>query len=195
MSNNLGISYLWEKVSNTVSSQDTLIAKTVRCNLANTMDSGSSIQWSGGTQITSSRVTNAVWNDYADMLDVPEDLEIIPGRCYCYSDGRYRLSGKYMDSLCLGICSDTYGFCTGGSVNKNHLPLASSGFTLAYVDREYPAGTPLVCTENGCLTQLLDLGIPAHSYEVVALYWKPEPEELVYSGRVTVNGRHWVKIR
>ena len=155
------------------------------------------ISWNDGTKITSGSVTKAVWNDYADTIDVPDTLRVIPGKCYCYSNNEYRESETYLDSLCLGICTDTAGFFTGGSPDKNHLPIAISGFALAYVDVEYPAGTPLVCSADGYLTQINDLDLSLHSHEVVAHYWKPEHgSEWGDSNRkVQVNGRHWVKIR
>lgn len=70
------------------------------------------------------------------------------------------------------------------------------GFVLAYVDKEYPSGTPLTCTENGYLTELLKDDLSCNSYKVHATYWKPEfNEEWGVGTKVKVSGRHWVKVR
>ena len=206
------LEYIWTKLGETIANSSQLgfvkIGNNINVEKSGNISVGSSsdidmgsdyvISWGDSyTNISKDKVTKAVWNDYADVIDVPSDLEVIPGKCYCYSNNEYRESKVYLDSLCLGICSDTAGFFTGGSSNKNHLPIAISGFTLAFVDKEYPAGTPLVCTESGYLTKIDGADLPFHSHEIIAHYWKPElnstwgPEDKP----VQVNNRHWVKIR
>ena len=187
------LEYIWKKVA-------TELSKKVNLSGTNTMDTDAVISWGTGyTTINKSSVTKAVWNDYADVIDVQDRLKIIPGKCYCYDDTfeKYHESSKYMDTFCVGICSDTAGFFTGGTPGCNHLPIAISGFTLAYVDKIYSSGTPLVCTKDGYLTEIRDLDIPMHSHEIVAHYWKPEFNEFwgPKDVPISVNGRHWVKIR
>ena len=82
-------------------------------------------------QIQGSTVVNAVWNDLADCLEVPEDTKLEYGRCYCFDGTNYHKSTKYLDDGIIGIHSDTYGFKMGIKETKT-LDVAIAGFVLAY---------------------------------------------------------------
>ena len=147
----------------------------------------------GGITGFSGGVYYAVWNDYVDMIPVNEDAVIEPGYAYAFDGEKYIKTREYGDPQFFGMDSDTYGHGIGyreGNIIK--VPVA--GFVLAYVDKEYPAGTPLTCTKDGKLTEALK---DVESYLIVATYWKKEEKEEITDGEKTVivNGRHWVKIR
>lgn len=142
-------------------------------------------------------VTGAVWNDLIDCLDVPEGDTLEPGYCYCmHKDGHYHKSEKYLDSRYIGIDSDTYSLAMGMEKDKRKLNAAVAGFVLAYVDKEYPTGTPLTCTENGILTEIKREDKCYNPEMIIAKYWKNEErEEIVREDKtVKVNGRKWVKV-
>lgn len=152
--------------------------------------------WAAGG-IRGNKVYNAVWNDLADCIPVDDDCELTPGYCYCFDGEKYYKSSKYLDDGIIGIHSDTYGMHMGYKDNCKQMDVAVAGFVLAYVDKEYPAGTPLTCTENGYLTQIERSDKMEYPEKIVATYWKNEPSE--YWGgekdKIKVNGRKWVKIK
>lgn len=152
--------------------------------------------WAAGG-IRGNKVYNAVWNDLADCIPVDDECELTPGYCYCFDGEKYYKSSKYLDDGIIGIHSDTYGMHMGYKDNCKQMDVAVAGFVLAYVDKEYPVGTPLTCTENGYLTQIERSDKMEYPEKIVATYWKNEPSE--YWGgekdKIKVNGRKWVKIK
>ena len=152
--------------------------------------------WAAGG-IRGNKVYNAVWNDLADCIPVDDDCELTPGYCYCFNGEKYYKSSKYLDDGIIGIHSDTYGMHMGYKDNCKQMDVAVAGFVLAYVDKEYPVGTPLTCTENGYLTKIEKSDKMEYPEKIVATYWKNEPSE--YWGgekdKIKVNGRKWVKVK
>ena len=152
--------------------------------------------WAAGG-IRGNKVYNAVWNDLADCIPVDDECELTPGYCYCFDGEKYYKSSKYLDDGIIGIHSDTYGMHTGYKDNCKQMDVAVAGFVLAYVDKEYPVGTPLTCTENGYLTKIEKSDKMEYPEKIVATYWKNESSE--YWGgekdRIKVNGRKWVKVK
>ncbi len=152
--------------------------------------------WAAGG-IRGNKVYNAVWNDLADCIPVDDDCELTPGYCYCFDGEKYYKSSKYLDDGIIGIHSDTYGMHMGYKDNCKQMDVAVAGFVLAYVDKEYPVGTPLTCTENGYLTKIEKSDKMEYPEKIVATYWKNEFSE--YWGgekdKIKVNGRKWVKIK
>jgi len=147
--------------------------------------------------ILGNKVYSAVWNDFVDRIIVDDDCLLEYGKCYCFDGKCYQQSSSYLCGGFIGIHSDTAGFDIGHKENCKELCSSIAGFVLAYVDKEYPVGTPLTCTENGCLTKIKDEDKREYPERIVATYWKNEPEE--YWGdsneKVKVNNRKWVKIR
>lgn len=142
---------------------------------------------------------NSYWNnDLVDCISVPEDTGLTYGKCYCFDGEKYYESNKYLCKNFIGIHSDTSGLSLGNKEGKL-LSAAVKGFVLAYVDKEYPAGTPLVVGPEGALTRIKEEDIPFNS--IVATYWKNEPNDF-WGGDysffkktpVSVNGRKWVKV-
>ena len=141
-------------------------------------------------------VYSAVWNDYVDAIPVDNDVDIIPGYCYSFDGENYHKAQTYMDKTFIGIESDTYGQGIGFRDQKLlHVPVA--GFVLAYVDKEYPVGTPLTTAADGKLTNILPADKAANPECIVATYWKKEDKEFITDGskKVFVNGRTWVKVK
>lgn len=158
---------------------------------------------SGGGDINNfSRVYNAVWNDYADFIPL-KNFEGEPGRCYYLNDdGMIIPTDMYCARGTLGIHSDTFGYCPGGlnpesktPLNKQGLILAVAGFVLAYVDKEYPPGTPLCSGKDGNLTKMKTRDRILHPERLVGTFFRTESRKKIYNGKVTVNGRSWVRVK
>lgn len=138
------------------------------------------------------RVYNAVYNDIADFIVIPNDVEIEYGKVYKRNkDFTISTTNWYLDDF-IGIASDTYGYGLGNSAGKR-IPIAIAGFVLAYVDQQYPPGSPLVAGPNGKLTLLKEEDLIANQYKIVAFYDRPERNS-IWNG-IIVDGRHWVKVR
>jgi len=150
------------------------------------------VKVTGGMYVTNgigaSKIFNAVWNDIADFVEVPDNFKIEYGKAYT----RNKLGDIVLanNNTSLGIASDTYGFGVGNKEGKNQMPIAIGGWVLAYVDKLYYPMTPLKAGENGCLTELLDTD-PA--YLCLGLFDRVESNE-EWNG-IKVNGRCWVKVK
>ena len=168
---------------------------------ASTSTSTGAVVISGGLgvqgNIYGSKVWGCVWNDLADCIEVPENTDLEYGYCYCFDGKNYYKSTGYLDDGIIGIHSDTAGFHMGKRENEKQMNVAVAGFVLAYVDKEYPVGTPLTCTDNGYLTKIEKSDKMEYPEKIVATYWKNEPSE--YWGgekdKIKVNDRKWVKVK
>jgi len=146
----------------------------------------------GGTISGFSRVYNAVWNDYADYITLEGPIPVIPGRVYVYDGHLHKMASSYAEMGVLGICSDTYSFIAGHKDNEHQIPIAVSGFVLAYVDRVYPSGTPLTSAPDGGLTEMSLETKMKYPERLLATFYKEEINKTWYG--IEVNGRHWVKV-
>lgn len=145
---------------------------------------------------------NAVWNDIADCIEVPEGTELEYGRAYCTNGYKFYKSRRYLDDGYIGIHSDTAGIFMGKKSTPNQLRVAAAGFVLAYVDQTYPPGTPLTISENGTLTKLKEEDVEKYPYKIVGTFWKDEPLEwwgfdlaTTDNSLVEVKGRKWIKVK
>lgn len=147
--------------------------------------------------IKGNKVYGGVWNDLADLIPVDDECDLEYGRCYCFDGERYYKSRRYLDDGVIGIHSDTAGFEMGHKEGVKEMKVSVAGFVLAYVDKTYPVGTLLTCTENGMLTVISKDDKTNCPEKVVASFWKDEPNKLWGSDskKVDVNGRKWVKVR
>ena len=147
--------------------------------------------------IKGEKVYNAVWNDLADLIPVDQNCELEFGKCYCFDGEKYYKSTKYLDDGIIGIHSDVAGFEMGHKKDAKELKCSVAGFVLAYVDKEYPVGTLLTCTEDGYLTEIKKEDKINYPEKIVGSYWKDEREEYWGSEqrKVLVNGRKWIKVR
>lgn len=146
------------------------------------------------------KVSNYVWQDYADYVDVDDPLfSAVAGRCYVLDGGKYRMSDKKNERCVIGIHSDIYSYIAGcGSKDDEEglghgIAVSVTGFVLAYVDRMYPEGTPLTCGKDGALTKMGLLSRLFHPERLVATFWKEEKSE-TFHGKV-VDGRCWVIVK
>lgn len=157
---------------------------------------GTAVACTGG--ISAAKVYNAVWNDLADSIEVPQDTELEYGYCYKYKNGKVYKTDEYADPNVLGIHSDTAGMVLG--IKPSHIKcinLAVAGVVLAYVDEEYECGTPLVATKEGKLTKANKMTRMLHPERIVATYFKKETNDLwgPSSNKISVFGRSWVKVK
>jgi hypothetical protein len=142
----------------------------------------------GSYVYSSTKIYNAVYNDYADMWDLAPNQEIKPGYVYSQTNNGLIIANEYADIKAVGICTDTYGFNVGGEdKQEGKVPISVAGFVLAYVDNVYETGTLLTCNSQGILTKCVD------SIKAVAKFLKTEEKHKVYND-ILVNGRYWVKV-
>lgn len=145
--------------------------------------------------IRGARVWNAVWNDVADFQLLNDQL--IAGKCYIDHIEGARIAFERCQLGVIGIASDTFGHAVGVGANEKEVPIAVCGWVLAYVDQEYPCGTPLTNDEHGNLTEMTLEEKRNYPERMVGIYKKPEKnEEFGPNGsKIKVNGRHWVKVK
>ena len=148
-------------------------------------------------KIKGEKVYGAVWNDLVDCIEVDDECELEYGRCYAYNNGKFTKTSKYADKSYIGIHSDTSGFEMGDKGDVKQLKSSVAGYVLAYVDAEYPSGTPLTCSKHGVLTKAHFLTRILHPEMVIATYWKNEPKFVwgAEGNEIEVKGRHWVRIK
>ncbi len=139
------------------------------------------------------RVYNAVYNDYADFQPLNGKLEY--GKCYVQGKDGLELSSTRGQKGVMGIASDTYGQAVGIEEGTPQVPIAVSGWVLAYVDAEYEPGDPLTCTEDGYLTKMTREEVREYPERIVAIYSRPETSEKWSKFNIDVDGRHWVKVK
>jgi len=144
------------------------------------------------------KVYNAIWNDIADFFEVPNDVEVEPGRVYVMDDNGARVSQEYMEEGIIGVASDTYGYGLGKKDIKNEIPIGVAGIVLAFVDRDdYKVGAPLTAGPNGQLVEFKQEDKVQYPERIIATFFRKEEKEKLVSGEqeVLVKGRCWVKIR
>lgn len=174
---------------------DTALADTLKNSYGGGSTQGTAAIWTSGN-IQGAAVYNAVWNDLTDRIPVDNDCDLEYGKVYCFDGEHYCQSQEYCPEGLIGIHSDTGGFEMGAKGVKE-LQCSVAGFVLAYVDKEYPVGTPLTATCCGYLTEISKKDKMEYPERILATYWKDEPAEEWGSDdrKVKVNGRKWVKIK
>lgn len=141
------------------------------------------------------KVWNSVWNDYADFQLLNDEL--IPGKCYYDTADGARLCNSRCQLSVIGLASDTFAQVVGVRKDHKQVPIAVAGWALAYVDKEYPCGTPLTNNEHGDLTEMTLDEKRNYPERLVAIYKRKEHDaEFGTEGsKVHVNNRHWVKVK
>jgi hypothetical protein len=144
--------------------------------------------------LTATKVSNAIWNDIAEFIEVGKDFDIEYGKAYVrMSDFSVAKSSEYLQQGVLGIASDTFGFGIGkNSKHAKQLPIAIGGFVLACIDKPYLPGTALTCREDGVLTELILNDKMMYPERMLAVFDRPESQEK-WNG-IIVNGRSWVRV-
>lgn len=142
------------------------------------------------------KVWGAVWNDIADFQDLNDEL--VPGKCYVDTPAGAEICSERCQMAVIGLASDTFGFSVGSDPQKKRqVPIAIGGWVLAYVDKEYPTGTPLTNDGYGFLTEMTLEEKRNYPERIVATYKKIETNsKFGPAGKeIEVNGRHWVKVK
>lgn len=145
--------------------------------------------------LIASQVWNCVWNDYADFQLLCDDLTA--GKCYYDTKDGAKICTERCQLAVMGIASDTFAQVVGMRSDIKQVPIAVAGWVLAYVDKEYPCGTPLTNDENGNLTEMTLEEKVNFPERLIATYKRKEIELQFGLGenKISVNGRHWVKVK
>ncbi|MFN3697142.1 MAG: hypothetical protein ACK4VO_06855 [Pseudobdellovibrio sp.] len=142
------------------------------------------------------KVWNAVWNDIADFQKL--DDQLVYGKCYFDTLSGAKICTQKCQKSVIGIASDTFGFGvgSGNSDTKNEVPIAVAGWTLAFVDQEYEPGTALTNDQQGNLTKMSIIEKLFYPERMIAIYKRKETKSEFGTSdkRISVNGRHWVKV-
>lgn len=140
------------------------------------------------------RVYNSVWNDLADFRALAKGVKREPGKVYVSTAEGLVVASKRCQGAVAGVCSDTYGFALGGGEDDpGRAPIAVSGWVLAYVDKAYAVGTPLVTAKNGSLTRATFFEKIFFPERIVGTMENAPVRDKV-NPKVKVDGRYWVKI-
>lgn len=146
-------------------------------------------------QFIAEKVWNSVWNDLADFQLVCD--EVVFGKCYYDTFDGAKICNVRCQKSVIGIASDTFGMALGQGRYQNQIPIGTSGWVLAFVDKTYEPGTPLTNDERGYLTEMTLSEKQNYPERLIGIYKKPEYETQfgTENKKVDVNGRHWVKIK
>lgn len=158
------------------------------------VDAGNGLVLTG--EFKADRVWGAVWNDYADFQLLCDQL--IPGKCYYDTKDGAKICSERCQMSVIGIASDTFGQAVGCGANpEREVPIAVAGWVLAYVDQEYECGTPLTNDQFGNLTAMTKQEKMEYPERIVGIYKRKEMDQFwgPENAKITVNGRHWVKIK
>ena len=145
--------------------------------------------------IRATRVYGAVGNDYADAIEIDNEIEIEYGFCYIRDkNGFTRKSNKKAEKGIIGIATDTESFSANSYDNKdeNRIPISVAGFVLAHLDKSYPTGTVLTSYKDGKLTKASFFVKMFYPERIVATVYKEIKTE-EWNG-VKVNKRTLVKV-
>ncbi len=147
-------------------------------------------------EFKANKVWNAVWNDIADFQLLNDELKY--GLCYFDTKDGARICTSRCQMSVIGIASDSLGFGVGSGAHPGQeVPIAVAGWVLAHVDQEYECGTVLTNDKNGFLTKMTKEEKLEYPERIVALYKRKEMDEFwgPAGQQITVNGRHWVKVK
>ncbi len=147
--------------------------------------------------VYTTRTYGAVWNDYAEMRNIPEEIE--PGRCVKeIGDGTMAITTERLQRGCK-VVSDTFGFNIGETENCK-TPIAVSGRALVYIyeGREEASkyiGWPVCSGPNGTVSIMTEEEEEKYPSRIVGTISEiPNYEEWV-TGKVKVNGRIWIYVK
>ena len=150
-----------------------------------------------------SKVWGAVYNDYAEMRNVPEaqneDNPLRPGTCVReVGDGTMIPTTERLQRGCK-IISDTFGFNIGETEDCK-TPIAVSGRALVYLDqdreiaRDY-IGWPVCSGPNGTVSIMTEEEEEKYPSRIVGTISEIPDYEKWGSSDVEVNGRIWIYVR
>jgi hypothetical protein len=141
------------------------------------------------------KIWNSVWNDYADLQLLCD--EYIAGKCYFDTADGAKICSEQCQLSVMGLATDTFAQVVGKRSDQKQIPIAVAGWALAFVDKEYPCGTPLTNNSEGDLTEMTLQEKRDYPERLVGIYKKKEldAEFGPAHSKIKVNGRHWVKVK
>ena len=149
------------------------------------------------------RTYGAVWNDYAEMRNVPEaqkeDPTLRPGMCvHEVGDGTMVMSTSRLERGCK-VISDTFGFNIGETENCK-TPIAVSGRALVYINegREIASshiGWPVCSGPNGTVSIMTEEEEEKYPSRIVGTISEIPNYEEWGTEKVKVNGRIWIYVK
>ena len=151
-------------------------------------------------QFQADRVWGAVWADFADFQRLASGESGAVGRCFVQTKGGLQMASRRCQAGAVGIHSDTFAHAAGvptqTSEAYNSIPIGVSGWVLAFVDKVYAPGTPLVSNAQGGLTRASLLERLLWSHRIIGTYSRPEPKARYGTAvhQIEVQGRHWVRV-
>jgi hypothetical protein len=153
-----------------------------------------SLDESPDQQISAYKIWNAVWNDVADFRLLDDNL--VYGMCYYDTITGAKICTKKCQKSVIGIASNTFGQGLG-KFTDDAVPIAISGWVLAYVDKEYEMGTPLTNNKMGFLTKMTLKEKQSYPERLLAIYRNKEIENVwgPVGREIKVDDRHWVKVK
>ena len=178
------------------------------------------IYCNGNSANTDMKLYGAVWNDYAEMRNVPEAQKLIKiiknkddedirdyplsGRCVReIGDGTMILSTKRLEYGCK-IISDTFGFCIGETDNCK-TPIAVTGRVLAYPYEDIEIlkqhiGEPVCSGPNGTVSLMSHEEEKEWPSKILGIISEIPNYNIWYCGAegkesVDVNGRIWIYVK
>ena len=186
--NEVGILFTAVSASNSARS-----SKLIYSTIDNSFHFGGANDTTDGASIKCGSITGALWNDYADCIET-DVIEF--GKVYVRKNGKNIISTKYCEEGLLGVASDTYAMVVGKK-DLNQVPIAVSGFVLAYVDKEYSSGTPLTSGKNGYLTEISMIDKILYPERIIGIFYKNENSITINLNErtIVVNERKWVKVK
>lgn len=153
--------------------------------------------------VYTTRTYGAVWNDYAEMRCVPEDIE--PGRCVKETgNGDLILTVKRLERGC-NIISDTYGFAIG-ETEICKTPIAVSGRVLVYCyegqeEAKKWIGYGVCSGPNGTVSIMTEEEERLYPNMIIGTISEVPNYDIWHAGNkdnsteIKVNGRIWVKVK
>ena len=150
-----------------------------------------------------SKVYGAVWNDYAEMRNIPEAQTknpiLKPGMCVKeVGDGTMIQSTKRLERGCK-IISDTYGFNIG-ETNECKTPIAVSGRVLVYIyegreSAKEHIGWPVCSGPDGTVSIMTEEEEEKYPSRIVGTISEIPNYEIWGTGKVQVDGRIWIYVK
>lgn len=149
------------------------------------------------------KVWGAVYNDYAEMRNVPEaqneDNPLRPGTCVReVGDGTMVPTTERLQRGCK-IISDTFGFNIG-ETDDCKTPIAVSGRALVYLDQDREnarnyIGWPVCSGPNGTVSIMTEEEEEKYPSRIVGTISEIPDYEKWGSSDVEVNGRIWIYVK
>lgn len=156
-----------------------------------------------GGEYHATKVWGAVYNDYAEMRNVPEaqneDNLLKPGTCVReVGDGTMIPTTERLQRGCK-IISDTFGFNIGETDNCK-TPIAVSGRALVYLDQDREVardyiGWPVCSGPNGTVSIMTEEEEEKYPSRIVGTISEIPDYEKWGSSDVEVNGRIWIYVK